>query len=370
MSQDVRPEPDAPAPAARWCVGTRLVVAAAVLWAGFVLVHRPLSGRLWLWLVVDTLPPLAYLVVPVLLLGLAPLARPAWRLVSGLAVLALLAGAGLAGVNLDGVRHRADPGAAGIRVLSWNSEYWDQGDDPARFVDYLRRQRADVYLLQEYIHFDDARHVATPIDELAALRRAFPGYQVVARGELVTLSRFPVVGQPLVGPDRATPDEGTPAGWLPLFERAKVLRTDLRVGGTTVSFYNVHIPVQFDLAERPTGRAFWRTVHAKAAARRAQVDGLVAAMRGNRGPVLVAGDFNSTAAMGDLRRVAAHGRDAAEAGGPLLPLSWPAAVPALWRLDWAFTEGDVTALDYRIGDAEGLSDHRPQQMLLSVGSGR
>ncbi|MBP2708416.1 endonuclease/exonuclease/phosphatase family protein [Microbispora sp. RL4-1S] len=359
---------DRPAPAAttkrppRWT--GRLLLCVAAAWAAFVVLHRLLSGRFWLWLVPDMVPPLVYLVVPLLLLAAAPAAgRGSRRWCAGLAVVSLALGAGQSGLDpaalWNGGGPPAPPGA--IRLVSWNTEYWDQGDDPDRFYALLKAQHADVYLLQEYLHWvnDGPRQV----DDLARLRREFPGYEITTAGELVTLSRLPVVSTATVGPARAL---GPAAPWRPVFDLAKVLRTDLRVGGSTLSLYNVHIPTQYVLGENPLSSRFYDTLRARAAARDEQFRGLEADIAGNRDPLLVAGDFNSTVAMGEMRPLFDRLSVADDASRSLLPASWPAGGPALWKLDWTLTSA-ATVHGYRLLDPGGMSDHRVQEMLLSVG---
>jgi len=81
-------------------------------------------------------------------------------------------------------------------MVSWNTEFWDQdwitggrldADDLYR---YLRSLDADVYLLHEYLHLNDAAtdiHAkAVRIDEVPRLRREFPGYQLAVAGEQLT----------------------------------------------------------------------------------------------------------------------------------------------------------------------------------------
>jgi hypothetical protein len=48
----------------------------------------------------------------------------------------------------------------------------------------------------------------------------------------------------------------------------------------------------------------------------------------------VAGDFNTTHPLQDMRQVAGKLSDAAEASHLIYPVSWNSNGPALWRLDW------------------------------------
>jgi hypothetical protein len=42
-----------------------------------------------------------------------------------------------------------------ITLFNWNTQCWDQGKDEIEFYHYLEKQKADIYLLQEYLHLRD-----------------------------------------------------------------------------------------------------------------------------------------------------------------------------------------------------------------------
>ncbi|GGL17917.1 hypothetical protein Sme01_55790 [Sphaerisporangium melleum] len=336
-------------------------MGAAGTWLAYVALQHLLSGRFWLWLLPDLAPPLVYLAVPLLMLAAVPLAGRAWRWCAALTAAALLLGAGQSGLNLAALPGGGSPPPPGaLRLLSWNTEYWYQDDDPGRFYRFLKDRRADVYLLQEYMNWDNGDPL--PFDDLARLRREFPGYHIAHLGELVTLSRHPIVATPPVGPARAL---GPRPSWRAEFDLGKVLRTDLRVGDAVLSVYNVHIPTQYMLDENPLTSAFYTKLRARDAARRAQFDGLRADVAANPGPVLVSGDFNSTAAMGDMGWLFGRLSAANRAAGDLHLGSWPAGGPALWQLDWTLT-ARATVHTYRLTDPLGMSDHRAQELVISV----
>src|SRR5690606_17235709 len=173
----------------RWCLGTRLVVAATAVWAVVLTLHVLLVDRWWPWLIFEVAPPLILVVVPLLLLVVTPLARPVRRRLSVVLVVLLLAGAYLAGFGRGWAATPTAGGPAGttIKVFAWNTNYWDMSDDKGAFYAFLRRQDADVYLLQEYLYWDGDRPVR--IDDTARLRAEFPGYRVLVQGELLTLTR-------------------------------------------------------------------------------------------------------------------------------------------------------------------------------------
>ncbi|WP_380283384.1 endonuclease/exonuclease/phosphatase family protein [Kitasatospora purpeofusca] len=358
------PDSVSPSPRPRSAAGPRLLAGATGLWAAFLLADFLASGRWWFWLIPGLVPPLLFLAVPVALLALVwTVPGPRVRRWLVPAVLALLvAGMPRTGLNWSALTPGSGPSAAGpeLSVFSWNTEYWDTTDDPDAFYRFLRSRDADVYLLQEYLAWVRGTH--TEIDELDRIHREFPGYQVAVTGELVTLSRYPVLAAPPVGPAPA-PD----APWAETFTRHKALRTDLDVNGRTVSFYNVHIPVQVDTRESVFGGAFYRVVREADAARREQFTALERDAAANPNPLLIAGDFNTSPAMADLDPLRARFDDARSASGDLYPGSWGGVLGTdWWRLDWAFTSHAVAVQRYAFVGAQGMSDHRAQDLRISL----
>ncbi|WP_370414799.1 endonuclease/exonuclease/phosphatase family protein [Streptomyces fradiae] len=322
-----------------------MVLLCTLGWAGFLALHLALNGRWWPWLAVSLLPPVALAAVPVALLA-AALAGGAWG-AAGLAAGCLLVAWPQNGINLRALGRRRsgcpDPGS-GPRLVSWNTQHWNQGGDPDRFYAFLRELDADVYVLQEYLNGFEGGEV-WDIDDEERLRAAFPDHHRAIGNNAVTLSRLPLAGPPV------------PVG-------ACSLRADLRTGDGVLSTYNVHIPVQLTVMN-PLRPAFFRDMRRRSRARDAEYAALVADLRDNPHPVLVTGDFNTSAAIGDIRRMPGSLRDAIGVCRSVLPASWNARSRLrLWRIDWAFTGGGARVGAYRFRDARGLSDHLVQELTL------
>ncbi|NYT92254.1 endonuclease/exonuclease/phosphatase family protein [Salinispora sp. H7-4] len=342
----------------------RALLAAAALWLGFTTAHLLLSGRLWWWRLADLLPPIAFLTIPVLLAVVAAGNRRARRPVALLSLAALLLGAGLTGLNLPGPLRPAPPVPAdALRVVSWNTEYWHLPDRATEFYDLLHAQRADVYLLQEYLDEVDGEVVRA--DELDQVRRQFPGYHLAVVGELLTLSRYPIVA---ATPLSATGLPSAPTDFTDFWNH-QVLRTDLLIDGRVVSAYNAHLPVPL-WAGGPSlfSGAFHEAIRTQHERRIPQFRALAADVADNSHPILVAGDLNTSPAMGDTHRFPPQLRDAGYASRSAYPVSWSAAGPSLllWRLDWALVSDDVEVHRYEFRDPAGHSDHRLQFLSISV----
>jgi endonuclease/exonuclease/phosphatase (EEP) superfamily protein YafD len=279
----------------------------------------------------------------------------------------LALGLGVAGLNVSGLVSGGDgpAGPGAIRVVAWNTGFWDADDDSAAFYRLLRQQDADVYALQEYLAWEDDHIV--PRDDASRLRQEFPGYHIGVVGELVTLSRLPVVEEHALSvPDAPPPQDEFVDYWL-----HKVLRTDVRTANGIVSIYNAHLPVQAWVDGSPLDSEFYRAMRRQDNARKAQFRALARDVAANPHPVLVAGDLNTTPAMGDVREFPAGLRDAQRATRSPYPVSFTASlavharVPEWWRLDWTLTSPQVRVHSYDLLAPQGLSDHRLQSVVVS-----
>jgi endonuclease/exonuclease/phosphatase (EEP) superfamily protein YafD len=340
-----------------------VLLAGPALWLVFVVTHVLMSGRIWWWRPADLIPPLAFVLVPILLTVTAlPGRRTRWP-AAVLSAGALAIGTSLAGLNVPGLVRGAGPVPPdALRIVAWNTEYWYEPGQADRFYAFLRELDADVYLLQEYLRWPGEPERVHDLDRIAA---QLPGYEVVEAGELITLSRVPIVGRHALDP----PDLGEPDGTdFPEFWRYKALRTDLRVGGKILSVYNVHVPTPIWVGgPSPVESLFWDVIHDAYVERGPHLRALARDVAANENPVLVAGDMNTTSAMGDAKRFPAGLADAAYANRALMPASWPAAgsLPTLWRLDWTLVSPEVTVHRYEFLDPRGLSDHRVQFLAVT-----
>ena len=347
----------------RWCLGTRLLVAGTAAWTLFLVLHIAFTGRWWPWSVFAATPAPALIAVPLLLLVVTPLARPVRRRLSVVLVALLLAGAHLAGYGPGWTNGAAgDTRGTEVKVFAWSTDYWQMSDDKDAFYAFLRRQDADVYLLQEYLYWNEGPHRREDqpirVDDSARLRAEFPGYRLSVEGELLTLSRLPVVA------DHHSRVPGTGTDWY--WKGAKTQRTDLRVGGRTVSFYNVHLPVPFYIGNPLSGRSY-RFLKDHGVWWTGELRRLRADLAGNPPPAVVAGDFNTP--WMKLSSLGAGAVTHSPAGSVLPPRSWPVSdypLPRLWRLDWLFTTGDLAVPGYRFGGGAAFSDHAAQEIRVVV----
>ncbi|MEW1694691.1 MULTISPECIES: endonuclease/exonuclease/phosphatase family protein [unclassified Streptomyces] len=363
----------------------RLVLGAAALWLLYATARVLLSDR-WHWsLALDAVPPLFLLGVPAVLLAAGAAACGRRRpLATGTAALALLLALTTgSGLNWPALWRDQGPVPSGaLRVVSLNTQYWGKAAGTDRLLAYLRAHPADVYLLQEHVAWTPGlgEDGYTRLDDDEALRREFPGHHLARRGELLTLSRFPIVAQTSVGaPPSAAP--GQRDGFGREFLREKVLRTDLAVGDRVFSTYNVHITVPMAMDNLNPFSAFDHDSYfrRKFAWRQEELRSLERDVAANPHPSVIAGDFNTTASMRSLDGLREVATDLTSVSTDFLPLSWKYASPGefdfdsvldrplpFFRLDWAFTAGGAKAHRYAFVPADGLSEHRMQDLRITL----
>ncbi|MFF2534027.1 endonuclease/exonuclease/phosphatase family protein [Streptomyces cyaneofuscatus] len=313
----------------------RLLLAVALLWALFVAARAVLSGRWWGWNGIGLAPPVAHLLVPLALLIPAALIRRGRRLAVGVVLASLLLGSWQTGLH-PGALLRGQPSvpADALKVVNWNTFFWDEDSDTDDFYAYLKSHSADVYLLQEYQN--RRGHEPAPIDDLARLRTEFPGYHLATEGEFLTLSRYPITAVRALRPSGLAPPDTSWADYWNI----RVLRTDIDVDGRTLSLYNTHLPDLLNVDRNPLTPAYHRSVKQLSDRRDIHFRALREDLDANEHPVVLAGDLNVLPGTGDLRWFDGL-RDTAELAGPVHPATFPVRGPALWRLDWAFVSPSV-----------------------------
>jgi hypothetical protein len=238
-----------------------------------------------------------------------------------------------------------------IRVMTWNTKYGG-GKNARLLVEEIIRENPDIVLLQ------DSRATLYGL-----LGRYFSKWNVDSFGQYVVASRFPLISKEVFW-------AAYPGGKWPL------LRYRLLIGPETVSLYNVHFSSpreglsSFSLArQRPQflPQAI-RRIDNNAEERLSQARALREFIRQEQGPVIVAGDLNSTSASLSCLVLQESGlRDAFDEGGrgygytyghfllrnrfPWLNLSW-------MRLDHIMMSSHLQSRRCWTGTADA-SDHRP-----------
>jgi endonuclease/exonuclease/phosphatase (EEP) superfamily protein YafD len=133
-------------------------------------------------------------------------------------------------------------------------------------------------------------------------------------------------------------------------------RTLLEIGGRQIAVYNVH-PAHPGMVALDVSR---RTEDIGRIIEMAQAD--APAM-----PVIFAGDFNMTPNTADYARITETFTDAHREAGFGLGYTFPGDAPLpLARIDYVFHDADWRAVDARVWDRTGGSDHYPVYARLAL----
>lgn len=205
-------------------------------------------------------------------------------------------------------------------------------------ADAIARQNADVVCLQEVNAWGRWG------DPVASIHRLLPnGWKVVRDGELVTLSRYPIVESQV--------------HYLPSSTGRAILSATLDVRGDRITVLNTHFNVSSG-ESLTRGRIGVRTYLRDAAKiRLAQKTRLLEVAGRVREPVVIVGDFNTPPRGLTYCRIAKRYRDAFDAAGWSLGYTFRSDLPML-RIDHIFVDRRLKVLRCFVPQTRA-SDHRP-----------
>ena len=341
----------------RACTGTvanvsgLMLIYLVALHAWFGLSYA-MSGEPWWLFLANTFAPYLFLLVPVAVVVGVAARRPDVVTLSATGVAIALYSFGPTFTATPSVVPRAPD----LTVMTYNLHADPR--DPTPTIEALRSSGADLIALQEL----NAGTAAAIGERLA---EAYP-HQVLApaaRGFGVgVIGRIPF--EPL-----DVPIDGTWVG------PPQVVRFE--IGGTRAVLVNVHAP---SVPLRREG--FVAALEDSIEARNRSARGLAAFARERREPLVVVGDFNTTARSEAHRIVGEVLRDAWRLGGSGFGHTFPggprrvsvrgvSAPPWLLRIDYVFHSTHWQVVEARIGPWDEESDHRPVVAdLVLVGEGR
>lgn len=313
-------------------------------------VYLTLGDTRWWMFVVNSVAPYLFLPVPVVLV-IALLARRWALLVAALiptAVFLMLFGQSLLPRELK--VPSVPPDAPSLSLLTYNLHAWNTDVDG--IVTALLASDADVIALQE-LEPEMARLLAE------RLSSRYPYTDLVLRSGwdgLGVYSKVPLT--PVREPDG--------------YARRNPQVTTLRLPWGDATLINVHnLSIPRTLEE-------WPTEITNSIRQREETSAFIVdfASRADAGPVIAAGDFNTTprstayetivGVLSDSWTDAGFGFGTTFPGGPYSPTPLDQNVPDwLLRIDYVFTSEEIVATDARIGQWDGTSDHRPVRVNLT-----
>jgi endonuclease/exonuclease/phosphatase family metal-dependent hydrolase len=271
--------------------------------------------------------------------GLTPLLGPPALVALGIGLrqgrrpLAVVA-AGTAGVLLSsalsglGLPLRVGPAAGALPTLRiFSANVYDANPDVGRIAEEILAAAPDLVALQE-VDPDGAASLRRSGDfahfphTVSEIRRGASGIALWSRFPLADAEVQEVQGMPLI-------------------------RATIVLGGRRLRLYTVHM-----VAPLASDRVRWR----------AQLRWLAQALSDERGPLVVAGDFNATRYHPSFRRLLSDRLgDAHERRGRGWAATWPRdrwPLPPLMRLDHILVSPGIGVRAIREGRGQG-SDHRP-----------
>ncbi|MDJ0820560.1 MAG: endonuclease/exonuclease/phosphatase family protein [Paracoccaceae bacterium] len=347
---------------------SRFVLILASLWLILATAHEVFTGRAWIWVIPGVSPPLMFAALPLVFLLAAPFLKRHRLPVAAIAVVTFAVSLPSTGLNFAALWRapvQADAGTP-LRVVQLNTDYWGQlrdgtltdPRDKDAMLAYLRALDADVYLLQE--HMTRIGDTAPPVTDLSDVEEVFPEYEARTAGTLLTLSRLPIKGHEVVSSDAPRILQLPPPPYA--------LKVDVEVEGTTVSTYNVHMPIQIIIEQDWFSAQFYNEIKRRHYIRKQEFAALTADVTDNTNPLVIAGDFNTSPAMGDNRQLLKATRDAVSYTSIVYPATWRVGgqLPKLWRNDWFLVGNALHVADFQQIDPEGNSDHLAQAAELRV----
>ncbi len=199
-----------------------------------------------------------------------------------------------------------------ISVTSWNTLYWDQGENAEEFKASLRQLPGDVLLLQEHIHWRSDLDSVLHINRSHFVKECCDYPFVWTKGELVIASMFP-------GVQLDVDDEF-------------VMAVRLDTGKGTLNVVNAHVPVHVDVSRSFFSHGFWKHVQDAHTERNHSYAKLEEILQTDA-PTIIGGDFNSNFTMSVFRRAIAHQTDASLSDAIRGTYPTGKSIPALWRID-------------------------------------
>ena len=364
--------------------GRILFTMMSGLWFVFMVCHVIFTGKISLWNFFGSLPTVLFGLISLLFL----LVELAWKRRSGwgilLASFSLILGITQIDLNVhmnpESKQVSQRQGSTRIKIFNWNTNCWDQHKSKDKFYQFLKKQQADIYILQEYLHgsidwsdpkVDKSKEMVDrsklfricsvvpgfpihylAIDDRERLRKEFPGYEIRTDLQFVVISRFPIL-----------------SSHADYSEQYAV--TDVNINGRPVRLFNIHILLHIE-PENPLKPYFYQALHRRFLARQLAFKNLKADISSTKIDYLIAGDFNSTKAMGVMNDLLQTHNDAAQYSTSLFPLTFEFGGVRWWRFDYELTpktNSNIRILSYQNLEHYGLSDHNPQSLIVNIETG-
>jgi vancomycin resistance protein VanJ len=231
---------------------------------------------------------------------------------------------------------RANSAMPRVRIMTYNIHHVSHG--AARIARDIREVRPDIVCLQE-------TNPAKPgKDVIGKLRHLFPDWHCATHGQLTVLSRYPIA-ECEIHPE-------------PVDYWRVLLEVTVLPEGRRLTVINLHMNTAAD-SESLTDHygGFPSYLRSSTIARSMQVSRLLGVARGIRGPLVLAGDFNTPPRGRLYRRLTQEFQDCFRASGWGFGYSFRSDLPVM-RIDYVLV-GNGLRPARCIAPSLAGSDHRP-----------
>lgn len=232
----------------------------------------------------------------------------------------------------------------GLSVFSHNSQFWEPTQTSTEYIEFLKNQESDLYLIQEFTNYGDASNVEfNEREEIEKIESVFPEHTVTFDEEYLTISKYPII-------------QSYSGGVL----ITTFLRTDIEINGKILSLYNVHIPVHFNidvLLEQSYGE-FLSDIKWRNSWRDEEIQNLVSDIESNENSIIVSGDFNTARNMNSLDTFSLENIE--KYSKYFLIGTWHSNL-ALWTLDYTFVDENIKINKHTYINPGNYSDHSAQK---------
>lgn len=308
--------------------------ASAVLLVAVYLLELIVAERNWLTTLVTYAPQHIFAIPLVALLVWALVVRD-WRAVAVNAAVGTAFVFTLLGFNVPLDRASASGGRT-VRLMTYNIHHSEAGGPLVAEV--VARVEPDIICLQE------ANALLKWSDGAREIERLYPKWDRMLYGELAIFSRYPMVSRRLHQLDPVT--------------GRQIIDVTLDVHGRRLSVFNIHLPNAADAESISSdSKALSRHLRGTEAIRSQNAARVLQFAADVKGPLVIAGDFNTPPRGHIYRSMTRNYADAFGAAGFGTGFTFRSSLPVL-RIDHVLVRPGVGVVNARVLN-EHASDHLP-----------
>ncbi|MDQ6984870.1 MAG: endonuclease/exonuclease/phosphatase family protein [Candidatus Dojkabacteria bacterium] len=345
-------------------IRNNLIFTASLFWLSYLLSHHFLIGKFWFWNLTSVIPPMTYVLISLsftfLFLAYKALANKDSKVkdfknvnrktfvIIVLLLISVFLSLPISDINLNYIENKLakydDFSRDEVLVLfNWNTLYWEPDNNIDHFISHIKSQEADIYTLQEFgvLSPSETFDYFYYNNEKNRVGNEFQDYYVDAYEDMLTISKYPFV------------DENT-------VRKKYWTRLDVDLGNNEIlTVYNVHMPVQF----YGQGTVI-ENIKSKFEIRKYYFDTLLDDVKDNNNQYIIAGDFNSTKAMGSMNNLLKLTKDSYTKSRVLFPATWEDNGLKLWRIDYSLISSGLDFIRHDDVDPIYFSDHWGQRSII------